>query len=314
MDYLLVLRMSVRLPTPLILLTPKHSPANIARRCRIPHAWAYMLLGQNVAISVASNLFYLAILLHTPLNPTSLSPSLDIYYAPLISVWWPIALSLRTIYNTPTVSGTPSFLSNLLIMHALLVIPLLAKKTTSSSPSPLSKWFSTKHLCAVTVAISLYIRARTLLPIIFPTGPPIIPSAEDIKALVIHLIETLYSHPAQSSIGFDVVWTTISFLAWFLLRPHARKGVFKRIVGAVLMLVACLVLSVGVVAPAYLFFTIPVPPADPDATATGVQGASSPGKRESKDEKGAVGPDSSGARDAVDANNIAIVNEISSDI
>jgi len=152
------------------------------------------------------------------------------------------------------------------------------------------------------------------LPLIFPTGLPIIPSAEDIKALSTNLIETLYSHPAQSSIGFDVVWTTISFLAWSLLRPHARKGVFKRIIGLVLMLAGCLVLSVGVVAPAYLFFTVPVSRAGPDATATGVQGASSPGKRESKGEKGTVGPDSCGARDAVGANNVAIVNEISSDI
>lgn len=80
------------------------------------------------------------------------------------------------------------------------------------------------------------------------------------------------------------------------------------------MLAACLVLSVGVVAPAYLFFTVPAPPADPDATATGVQGAPLSGKRKSKGEKKVAGPDSSGARDAVDANDTAIVNEISSDI
>ncbi|KAF9508015.1 hypothetical protein BS47DRAFT_1418248 [Hydnum rufescens UP504] len=31
-----------------------------SRRLRIPHAWAYMIIGQLVAISVASNLFYAA--------------------------------------------------------------------------------------------------------------------------------------------------------------------------------------------------------------------------------------------------------------
>jgi len=32
---------------------------------------------------------------------------------------------------------------------------------------------------------------------------------------------TLYSHPAQSSIGWDVIWTSLSLIVWILLRPRS---------------------------------------------------------------------------------------------
>jgi hypothetical protein len=32
----------------------------------------------------------------------------------------------------------------------------------------------------------------------------------------------LHSHPAQSSIGWDVVWTTISFFVWRVIGPRAE--------------------------------------------------------------------------------------------
>lgn len=269
-----------------------------------------MLLGQLVAISVASNLFYLAVLLHAPLaaSSSSSSNSTQARHSPVITVWFPILFSLRTIYQTPAASGTVHFLPNLLIMHALLIIPLVTKTT---SFSPFSKWSSTKHLYAAILAVSFYIRARTVLPLISPTGRPFIPSIDDIKKLADSLIETLYSHGAQSSIGFDVVWTTISFLTWYLLEPHTKKNVLRRIPGTLFMLVACLVVSVGVVAPAHL-----VNAAASTEGSGVVEGkeVSSPNTRESKDEKRAAVSSSSGAQDFVDADNLGIVNEISSEL
>ena len=38
-------------------------------------------------------------------------------------------------------------------------------------------------------------------------------------AAVDALWSTLGSHPAQSSIGWDVIWTLGSFLAWIVLAP-----------------------------------------------------------------------------------------------
>jgi hypothetical protein len=270
-----------------------------------------MLLGQLVAISVASNLFYLAVLLHAPLAASS-SPSWDskqAHHSPVITVWLPILFSLRTIYETPAASGTNHFLPNLLIMHALLIIPLVVKTTSSS---PFSTWSSTKHLYAATVAVSFYIRARTVLPLVSTAGPPFIPSIDHIKKLADSLIETLYLHPAQSSIGFDVVWTTISFLTWCLLEPHTKKGVLRRIIGTLSMLVACLVVSVGVVAPAHLIGTAAAPTGDPDVV--GNKRASPPHTMEPKGEKRAALSSGSGAQDAVATNNLVIVNEISSEL
>lgn len=259
-----------------------------------------MLIGQLVAISVASNLFYLAVLLHAPTSSGTRQAS----HAPVITVWLPILYSLRTIYDTPAASGTSYFLPNLLIMHALLIIPLVAK----TSPA-LPAWSSTRHLYAVAVAVSLYIRGRTLLPLIPPSGSSLIPSVDNINTLLDSLIGTLYSHPAQSSIGFDVVWTTVSFLAWCLFDPNQEKGILTKIIGALFMLPACLIVSVGVVAPAHLIGGAMAPPEE--SNREGEKGMSAPSARESW--KRVVGSSGDGVW-GVDASNVGIVNEISGDI
>jgi hypothetical protein len=61
--------------------------------------------------------------------------------------------------------------------------------------------------------------------------------------------ETLHSHPAQSSIGWDVIWTTLSFAAWILLGSH--HGSSPITVPA--LVVANLLGSVGVTAPVFFF-------------------------------------------------------------
>jgi len=43
------------------------------------------------------------------------------------------------------------------------------------------------------------------------------------QAMAYHHWETLYSHPAQSSIGWDVIWTTASFLIWEFMRPGDKR-------------------------------------------------------------------------------------------
>ncbi|CUA71394.1 hypothetical protein RSOLAG22IIIB_04609 [Rhizoctonia solani] len=167
---------------------------------RIPFVWAYMLLGQVVAISVASNLFFAALVLHdSPSEQKSKSKSPSHTVPVPARVYLPILLSHLTILLSPTVAQPDSkwFLPNLLTMHLLIVLPLvLARSPTTSQNNP--------SLCTfylILAALALVPRAQTYLS--FPY--------QDIPSLARQLWATLYSHPAQSSIGFDVVWTTASF-------------------------------------------------------------------------------------------------------
>jgi hypothetical protein len=43
------------------------------------------------------------------------------------------------------------------------------------------------------------------------------------KTLAVTAWRVLHSHPAQSSIGWDVVWTTISFFVWKAIGPRLKS-------------------------------------------------------------------------------------------
>ncbi|CAA7268202.1 unnamed protein product [Cyclocybe aegerita] len=116
--------------------------ATEGRRHGIKHLWAYMLLGQIVAISVASNLFYLAILLSPPpglprrdQHSTNTSPTL----------WLNVFLSIATVALTPFTSRS-TFLWNLLVMHALIFLPLIFREDATTEGHPPRFAMSTKTI------------------------------------------------------------------------------------------------------------------------------------------------------------------------
>jgi hypothetical protein len=208
------------------------------RRHQVKLIWAYMLLGQLVAISVASNLFYLALLLAAPPRPAA-RPSAQ--WAPP-ALWIPVLLSLATVALSP-LTDDRRFLPNLLLMHALIVVPLLVPDSLfhQSHPkpaSPLAMGLSTLYTLVFVVALALQTRAISTA-----LGNPA-PSATEFAR---RAWEVLHSHPAQASIGWDVIWTTVSFVAWLLLRPEQGKG--PRFLTAVYLLLAAPLVSVGVLAP-----------------------------------------------------------------
>ncbi|KAH7330595.1 hypothetical protein B0J17DRAFT_678732 [Rhizoctonia solani] len=171
---------------------------------RIPFVWAYMLLGQVVAISVASNLFFAAIVLYddSPSERKSKMKSPQRTALVPVGVYLPILLSHLTILLSPTVAHPDSkwFLPNLLTMHLLIVFPLLnlGSPTTHRSSLSLGTFYVTL------AALALIPRAQTYLSLPY----------QDLSSLARQLWATLYSHPAQASIGFDVVWTTASFAVY----------------------------------------------------------------------------------------------------
>lgn len=216
-----------------------------------------MLLGQLVAISVASNLFYIALLLSPP-TTKSTTPSRAPFNLTLSTL-----LALGAVAYTPATAHTDSFLPTLLTMHALSFLPLFSAPTSTKFALP------TKYLYTLIGLVGLALRARSiavgiislsgalpaslatlfafcalivLLPGPVPTSSILltfIVTAASVTFLVPDLAEALpllarrtfrvlHAHPAQSSIGWDIVWTGTSTIAWALLRPVGPDDKKKR--------------------------------------------------------------------------------------
>ncbi|KAJ7094448.1 hypothetical protein B0H15DRAFT_829629 [Mycena belliarum] len=194
-------------------------------RHQIKLVWAYMLLGQLVAISVASNLFYLALVLAGP-PPRASSP-----WAPP-ALWIPVLLSLGAVARSPF-TDEYTFLPNLLAMHLLIVVPLVVP--TWGTPR-FSLRLSTLYVLVFIAALAMHTRATSNA-----LGEPAVSARQFVR----NAWQVLHSHPAQASIGWDVIWTTVSFVAWILLRDGAAPPLLT----AAYLTLATPLASVGVLAP-----------------------------------------------------------------
>ncbi|KAF3353980.1 hypothetical protein VdG1_07879 [Verticillium dahliae VDG1] len=133
-----------------------------AKKRKIPHMWPFMLLGQVVAISFASNLFFLAVLAHDVVAPAALpeeavkpkerlSDSDDsndddddndssesakkaqpqqVLTPAMAPFWYQIVLGLTVgcAVSVPDKFGTPTFLPIVLAPHLLAFTPLLINR------------------------------------------------------------------------------------------------------------------------------------------------------------------------------------------
>jgi len=205
-----------------------------------------MLLGQLVAISVATNLFFLAILLSA--QPPQLAREKqenkqpqsrpDTTLFPIALVGIPLAAFLL-IRETPDSIGNPYFLQNLLLFHGATFLTLLVSYHASSSISSTSPQAAYTFLAP----FASLIRLETMKSLIsdttrgdlsssmkmfasdpFATFDIVMRATEELER---HGWQLLHSHPAQSSIGWDVVWTTASVLAWALVQAFLSKQRMK---------------------------------------------------------------------------------------
>jgi hypothetical protein len=229
-----------------------NSRAIPGRTYRVKHIWVYMLLGQVVAISVASNLFYYAIATSVP--PKSKQVSRTTSVSPVL--WLSILVSLGTVAYSPY-STESTFLPNLLVMHALLVLPLVLSAHPWKAGNMKVK---TLRRVIALAALAMHLKATA-------TAFSALPShSRTLSGLLRAVVDTLYYHPAQSSIGWDVVWTSVSFLVWTLYSPagsettktdsvaghHAKSSEADRsgILGSIIRaLIATAVGSIGFAAP-----------------------------------------------------------------
>ncbi|KAL2754104.1 hypothetical protein ACRALDRAFT_1069989 [Sodiomyces alcalophilus JCM 7366] len=189
-----------------------------ARKRRIPRAWAFMLLGQVVAISFASNLFFLAVLLHDVADSPSdqdarkgeddsrerkgevlktAPPSTAVFWYPTIfgfTVGWALEI--------PNQFGRPYFMLMLLVPHLVAFAPLLLDAVLRANvPARLLN------------PPSRYVRAGFMTALVVVATSRVMGEGGDWELIK----STLYEHPAVSSVGWDVICCWVSFAAWAVL-------------------------------------------------------------------------------------------------
>jgi hypothetical protein len=166
-----------------------------------------MILGQVVAISVASSLFFAVMFSYPPILNKHPSEKL------LKSLTLSTIGGIITVIISPYVASTNAFMPNLLVMHILLIFPLTSKKfiplpaTFSSIKTPL--YISTLYIFAAGANFSIYINQW-----IECLSTLQIQSNNFIYDIFYSLYSTFFGHPAQSSISSDVVCMQIITVAW----------------------------------------------------------------------------------------------------
>lgn len=176
-------------------------------RRRLPYPWAFMLLGQLVAISFASNLFFLTVLYRdaAPTPRTELTRaggnsrkrwfSLQTAYHALIVLQISIAIAI------PRSAHTTGFLRLLLLPHILAFAPLLLHAVWSfGKSSPQSRG----------PPLSSYISALSLVALLCAATAPLLGKGASMQSV----IATLNEHPAVSSVGWDVICCWVSYTTW----------------------------------------------------------------------------------------------------
>ncbi|KAJ9193480.1 hypothetical protein DTO164E3_7879 [Paecilomyces variotii] len=202
------------------------------RRNQIPHIWAYMLLGQIVAISFAQNLFYLAVLLYRPV-PVDKRPSPHIWAYSVVIELLPLAISLFITALVPSTLSTPYFLFVLLVPHVVLFIPAIvnpekAPKSLRSlhySVEAATRWYISVFW--VLSAVSSLLLSLSTFSALADNSPPPLRRARDSCALERsgessgnpweRSLATIFEHPAVSSVSWDAIFCTIGFASWALV-------------------------------------------------------------------------------------------------
>ncbi|KAF2841814.1 hypothetical protein M501DRAFT_1013202 [Patellaria atrata CBS 101060] len=182
----------------------------------ISHAWAFVLLGQLVAISFASNLFFLAVLVKSESSKSrSKIKTKDFLEEKPVDPSWivsfifqgiPLIFTLVCVVLIPYVQETQYFLPVLLVPHAVLFIPPLLPQLVKGSSSVFQRDNTNRKALLETI----FVLSFTFLQITATTK-----SVDNWRFEPIW--QTLYEHPAVSSVGWDVIMCTISYTLWTLV-------------------------------------------------------------------------------------------------
>lgn len=205
---------------------------DIGSRRHIPFAWAYMLLGQVVAISTSSALFFAVVLAYKKTDRASLPSPIVL----LVCVW----VGMATVVASPFVADTIWFMPNLLVMHGVLIIPLFERCTGK---------FKLGHTQRSVAITAIYITAAACSFAItlqhwFTCLRSITDEDQSLSSLPWLLIATFFRHPAQSSISSDVVAVDILCCLWMVVDRMRNSGQVPKWTLALMLLTPSLSASV----------------------------------------------------------------------
>lgn len=158
-----------------------------------------MLLGQVVAISFAACLFF-AVMACLPIRPTGTVA----FNAPITAIC--AVIGMVTVVVSPFVATGSGFMPNLMLMHAVLVVPLLL-------PNNWLHPFTVRQSRALG-AIYLFSAGANFVNFLQQLIPAIVTAKGQ---LIPEMIRVFISHPAQSSIGYDILCVNVFCATWMIL-------------------------------------------------------------------------------------------------
>lgn len=168
-----------------------------------------MLLGQIVAISFASNMFFLAVLVHDQVVPAgagkgSKRPESLAARISSAAFWYdPIVIfTIGLAVNVPSTFGQPNFMPLLLTPHILAFAPLLLNRLLPQV-APAHTLDNKPSLITQVTSIAVIVGWATF---------SVVDQGGDWSII----LRTLHEHPAVSSVGWDVICCWVSYTAWHL--------------------------------------------------------------------------------------------------
>ncbi|KAK9855962.1 hypothetical protein MYU51_001693 [Penicillium brevicompactum] len=185
------------------------------RRYRIPHVWIYMLIAQAVSVSFAANLFFAAITVSQKPNEKE---GIFAWSPALVYELLPVIFSILDTVAVPIFAYKKEFMWILLAPHAMVFVPCVLRPNATNSKAHITKVQgdqTTKRyavfiawIAAASVAVQAYLTALMLQEI----GP-----ALSYAEVAQQLLDTVYVHPACSSVSWDVIFCTLSSFAWAIV-------------------------------------------------------------------------------------------------
>lgn len=171
-----------------------------------------MLIAQAVSVSFAANLFFAAITVSQEPNEKE---GIFAWSPALVYEIVPVVFSILDTVAVPIFAYKKEFMLILLAPHAMVFVPCVLRPIDSTSTGAATKAQGVRTtnryaafiswVAACSVVVQAYVTVLMLQDM-----DPALSYAEVAR----NLLDTVYVHPACSSVSWDVIFCTLSSLAW----------------------------------------------------------------------------------------------------
>lgn len=174
-----------------------------------------MLLAQAVSVAFSANLFFAAVTVSARPDEKSLSFS---WYPPLLYEVVPVALSLLDTLAVPIYAYQKNFMLILLAPHFLVFVPCLLGPG-GSSPERTEKAEGRRQIATCTqhyIDLMMLVAAASILLQVYLTFLASQELGTDLSygEFAKKLWDTVYVHPACSSVSWDAIMSAMSAFFW----------------------------------------------------------------------------------------------------